>query len=82
MCGEKKISDFFHSSFLFSEFPSDQKNRTSVVVELTVTLKDTEGNQEVENFRRRTDEVEAVDTQLLFTSFFAILRIECLYSNA
>ena len=46
-----------------------QKNPTSVVVELTVTLKETDGNQEVENFRRRTDEVEAKDTTLVFMSF-------------
>ena len=55
--------------FSFSAKSAGQKNPTSVVVELTVTLKETDGNQEVENFRRRTDEVEAKDTMLVFMNF-------------
>ena len=60
---------FENINFLLLAKSVGQKNPTSVVVELTVTLKETDGNQEVENFRRRTDEVEAKDTMLVFMNF-------------
>jgi hypothetical protein len=58
-----------------------QKNPTSVVVELTVTLKETDGSQEVENFRRRTDEVEAKDTMLVFMNFSNLFSFPIIFPN-
>ena len=72
---------FENINFLLLAKSVGQKNPTSVVVELTVTLKETDGNQEVENFRRRTDEVEAKDTTLVFMKFSNFFWVSITFSN-